>query len=130
MHNYSTDESGTQVWFKRTVRLPAAGAMAGNTTVPSHSESGRRRTDGSGDGSGQSARPIRAQENRGAATQQWMEGVSRPVCSPNLDFQMIGRGLRGPLNGGDERCLILNVRDNIENFDRRLAFSELDWLWA
>ena len=56
--------------------------------------------------------------------------VARPVYSPNLYFQMIGRGLRGPLNGGDYRCLILNVRDNIENFDRKLAFSELDWLWA
>ena len=56
--------------------------------------------------------------------------VARPVYSPNLYFQMIGRGLRGPLNGGNERCLILNVRDNIENFDRSLAFSELDWLWA
>ena len=56
--------------------------------------------------------------------------VARPVYSPNLYFQMIGRGLRGPLNGGDDRCLILNVRDNIESFDRKLAFSELDWLWA
>ena len=56
--------------------------------------------------------------------------VARPVYSPNLYFQMIGRGLRGPRNGGDDRCLILNVRDNIENFDRDLAFSELDWLWA
>ncbi len=56
--------------------------------------------------------------------------VARPVYSPNLYFQMIGRGLRGPLNGGDEQCLILNVRDNIEQFDRSLAFSELDWLWA
>ena len=56
--------------------------------------------------------------------------VARPVYSPNLYFQMIGRGLRGPRNGGDERCLILNVQDNIENFDRSLAFSELDWLWA
>ena len=56
--------------------------------------------------------------------------VARPVYSPNLYFQMIGRGLRGPLNGGNERCLILNVEDNIENFNRVLAFSELDWLWA
>ena len=56
--------------------------------------------------------------------------VARPVYSPNLYFQMIGRGLRGPLNGGDDRCLILNVRDNIENFDRALAFSDLEWLWA
>ena len=56
--------------------------------------------------------------------------VARPVYSPNLYFQMIGRGLRGPLNGGDNRCLVLDVRDNVENFDRALAFSELDWLWA
>jgi len=56
--------------------------------------------------------------------------VARPVYSPNLYFQMVGRGLRGPLNGGSDRCLILNVRDNIENFNRALAFSELDWLWA
>ena len=56
--------------------------------------------------------------------------VARPVYSPNLYFQMIGRGLRGPKNGGDERCLVLNVRDNIENFQRALAFSELDWLWS
>ena len=56
--------------------------------------------------------------------------VARPVYSPNLYFQMIGRGLRGPMNGGEERCLILNVRDNIQSFDRALAFSELDWLWV
>ncbi len=56
--------------------------------------------------------------------------VARPVYSPNLYFQMIGRGLRGPKNGGTDRCLIMNVQDNIDNFERRLAFSDLDWLWA
>ena len=55
--------------------------------------------------------------------------VARPVYSPNLYFQMIGRGLRGPLNGGDDRCLVLNVRDNIEGFGEALAFLDLDWLW-
>ena len=55
--------------------------------------------------------------------------VARPVYSPNLYFQMIGRGLRGELNGGSERCLILDVEDNIENYNRSLAFSDLDWLW-
>ena len=55
--------------------------------------------------------------------------VARPVYSPNLYFQMIGRGLRGVKNGGNDRCLILNVSDNIDNFQRKLAFSELDWLW-
>ncbi len=56
--------------------------------------------------------------------------VARPVYSPNLYFQMIGRGLRGPQNGGSDRCLILNVDDNIANFDRALAFNGLEWLWA
>ena len=56
--------------------------------------------------------------------------VARPVYSPNLYFQMIGRGLRGPKNGGSKRCLIINVEDNIDNFDRELAFTDLDWLWA
>ena len=55
--------------------------------------------------------------------------VARPVYSPNLYFQMIGRGLRGVKNGGNDRCLILDVNDNIVNFDRNLAFTELDWLW-
>ena len=56
--------------------------------------------------------------------------VARPVYSPNLYFQMIGRGLRGVRNGGNERCLVLNVKDNIRNFGQDLAFTELDWLWA
>ena len=56
--------------------------------------------------------------------------VARPVYSPNLYFQMIGRGLRGVKNGGNDRCLILNVRDNITNFQQALAFADLDWLWA
>ena len=56
--------------------------------------------------------------------------VARPVYSPNLYFQMIGRGLRGPENGGNDRCLIVNVRDNIVNFNRELAFSGLNWLWG
>ena len=56
--------------------------------------------------------------------------VARPVYSPNLYFQMIGVGLRGPKNGGGERCLILDVRDNIENFGGELAFTKLDGLWA
>lgn len=55
--------------------------------------------------------------------------VARPVYSPNLYFQMIGRGLRGPRNGGNDCCLIVNVRDNIDNFDRALAFDRPNTLW-
>lgn len=55
--------------------------------------------------------------------------VARPTFSPNTYVQMIGRGLRGPLNGGKESCLILNVADNIEKFDRKLAYTEFEYLW-
>ncbi|MGF0168531.1 DEAD/DEAH box helicase family protein [Streptomyces albidoflavus] len=56
--------------------------------------------------------------------------VARPVYSPNVYQQMIGRGLRGPLNGGKETCLILDVRDNIVNYDHNLAFTEFEHLWS
>ena len=56
--------------------------------------------------------------------------VARPVYSPNLYFQMIGRGLRGPLNGGSDRCLVVDVRDNIENYEGQLAYTSLEGLWS
>lgn len=55
--------------------------------------------------------------------------VARPTYSPNIYQQMIGRGLRGPKNGGKESCLILNVRDNITNYGEALAFTEFEYLW-
>jgi superfamily II DNA or RNA helicase len=55
--------------------------------------------------------------------------VARPTYSPNVYQQMIGRGLRGPLNGGSEECLIVNVEDNVENFGEDLAFRAFDHLW-
>jgi superfamily II DNA or RNA helicase len=55
--------------------------------------------------------------------------IARPVYSANLYQQMVGRGLRGPRNGGSDTCLILDVRDNITNFDRELAFTEFEHLW-
>ncbi|MFI6494705.1 sacsin N-terminal ATP-binding-like domain-containing protein [Streptomyces sp. NPDC050564] len=55
--------------------------------------------------------------------------VARPTFSPNTYIQMIGRGLRGELNGGKESCLILNVADNIENFGRGLAYTRMEHLW-
>jgi superfamily II DNA or RNA helicase len=56
--------------------------------------------------------------------------VARPTFSPNLYQQMIGRGLRGPKNGGKPRCLIINVRDNLERYGLQLAFKHFDHLWA
>jgi superfamily II DNA or RNA helicase len=55
--------------------------------------------------------------------------VARPTFSPNVYQQMIGRGLRGPLNGGKERCLIVNVRDNWITYGDKLAFYEFERLW-
>jgi superfamily II DNA or RNA helicase len=37
--------------------------------------------------------------------------VTRPTASALRYEQMVGRGLRGPKNGGTERCLVLDVQD-------------------
>jgi len=55
--------------------------------------------------------------------------VARPTFSRNLYQQMVGRGLRGPKNGGKEECLIVNVEDNFLQYHERLAFYEFDHLW-
>lgn len=55
--------------------------------------------------------------------------VCRPTFSPNKYIQMVGRGLRGPKNGGSEEVLIVNVRDNLEQYGENLAFTEFDYLW-
>jgi superfamily II DNA or RNA helicase len=55
--------------------------------------------------------------------------VTRPVYSPVLYQQMIGRGLRGPRNGGKPRCLIVNVADNIRQYGEELAFHRFEHLW-
>lgn len=55
--------------------------------------------------------------------------VARPTYSPNLYLQMIGRGLRGPANGGTEECLIVDVKDNVQRYGGRLAFTDFEFLW-
>ena len=49
--------------------------------------------------------------------------VSRPVFSPVRYMQMVGRGLRGPRNGGTPHCEIITVEDNILNYRDRLAYQ-------
>lgn len=56
--------------------------------------------------------------------------IARPTFSPNRYLQMVGRGLRGPANGGTERCLIVNVEDTFEQFGEQLAYNEFDYLWS
>jgi superfamily II DNA or RNA helicase len=55
--------------------------------------------------------------------------VARPTFSPNRYQQMIGRGLRGPLNGGKEECLIVDVADNVARYGGDLAFRDFESLW-
>lgn len=56
--------------------------------------------------------------------------VARPTFSPNRYVQMVGRGLRGPLNGGTDECLVVNVKDTFTQFDKNLAYTEFDYLWT
>lgn len=48
--------------------------------------------------------------------------IARQVFSPVRYMQMVGRGLRGPKNGGTESCKILTVEDNFGRFGERLAY--------
>jgi superfamily II DNA or RNA helicase len=56
--------------------------------------------------------------------------VGRPTFSPNVYQQMVGRGLRGPLNGGKFECLIVDVADNVNQYGGELAFRGFDYLWT
>jgi superfamily II DNA or RNA helicase len=55
--------------------------------------------------------------------------IAKPTFSPNAYIQMVGRGLRGPLNGGKEECLIVNMEDTFETFGESLAYKEFDYIW-
>ncbi|WP_082673894.1 DEAD/DEAH box helicase [Thiohalocapsa sp. ML1] len=48
--------------------------------------------------------------------------IARQVKSPVSYMQMVGRGLRGPENGGTETCTILTVLDNLGRFRERHPF--------
>jgi superfamily II DNA or RNA helicase len=55
--------------------------------------------------------------------------LCRPTFSPNKYIQMVGRGLRGPENGGSKKVMIVNIKDNLDQFGSKLAYTELDYLW-
>ncbi len=54
--------------------------------------------------------------------------VSRPTASAVLYEQMIGRGMRGPKFGGTDRCLVIDVVDNIR-FGGQMAFTRYEEYW-
>ncbi len=43
--------------------------------------------------------------------------IARPTKSIVLYSQMLGRGLRGPQMGGNEECLLVDIKDNLSRFD-------------
>jgi superfamily II DNA or RNA helicase len=57
--------------------------------------------------------------------------ITRPTFSRALYLQMIGRGLRGPRNGGTEECLIVDIKDNLEAFGHiDLVYKSMGWWWG
>jgi superfamily II DNA or RNA helicase len=55
--------------------------------------------------------------------------IARPTFSPNAYIQMVGRGLRGPANGGKDECRVVNIEDTFDQFGRDLAYKEFAYLW-
>lgn len=56
--------------------------------------------------------------------------IARPTQSVVLYSQMLGRGLRGPQMGGNETCLLVDVKDNLKQYDENMAFSHFDSYWS
>lgn len=55
--------------------------------------------------------------------------IARPTQSVVLYSQMIGRGLRGPQMGGKEECLLVDVKDNLKQYNANMAFSHFNNYW-
>lgn len=55
--------------------------------------------------------------------------IARPTQSVVLYSQMIGRGLRGPQMGGNEECLLIDVKDNLRQYNENMAFSHFANYW-
>lgn len=55
--------------------------------------------------------------------------IARPTTSVVLYEQMIGRGMRGPLNGGTEECLVIDLQDNIARFQGQMAYQRMREVW-
>ncbi len=55
--------------------------------------------------------------------------ITRPTKSIVLYSQMLGRGLRGPMMGGNEECDLIDIDDNLQAFDNETAFSYFNDYW-
>lgn len=56
--------------------------------------------------------------------------IARPTQSVVLYSQMLGRGLRGPQMGGNEKCLLVDVKDNLKQYNENMAFSHFNNYWG
>ena len=56
--------------------------------------------------------------------------ITRPTQSIVLYSQMLGRGLRGPMMGGNAECLLVDIKDNLGRYDADMAFSHFDAYWS
>jgi len=56
--------------------------------------------------------------------------ITRPTQSIVLYSQMIGRGLRGPKMGGNEKCLLIDIEDNLDRYcSESMAFNHFNNYW-
>ena len=56
--------------------------------------------------------------------------ITRPTQSIVLYSQMLGRGLRGPMMGGNEECLLVDIEDNLGKYDADMAFEHFNSYWG
>lgn len=56
--------------------------------------------------------------------------ITRPTQSVVLYSQMLGRGLRGPQMGGKPECLLVDIKDNLAQYNENMAFSHFDNYWS
>lgn len=55
--------------------------------------------------------------------------IARPTQSVVLYSQMIGRGLRGVQMGGKDTCLLVDIKDNLRQYNENMAFSHFNHYW-
>lgn len=57
--------------------------------------------------------------------------ITRPTKSIILYSQMLGRGLRGKMMGGNENCLLIDIKDNLEEYSSEsMAFKYFNNYWS
>lgn len=56
--------------------------------------------------------------------------ITRPTNSVSLYSQMIGRGLRGPEMGGNDTCLLIDIQDNLKQYNAEMAFEYFNKFWG